>query len=751
MPTYCAISQCLSNNRGFSGPKIVTHHFPTLESVRKKWISACGKANFVPTTHSAICQKHFVKTDYITHNLKGKKLKRRQLKSLAVPTLFLPLSSSTSAFMHDYGSIHRPIETKALPDQVACEFCEAKLDDTEDVILKHLQDQHTSIVDTSSRTCKLCKYQAKDNVDMFEHFMFPRKREKSACHICQKKFQEVPYGHYRAVHEDYVKLHWLQCDECKIYLTHRNKTSHLKSHIQKVPVALFEPTKIEYKVDEKGQPLVSNVLLKDNFELPALRSKRTNRDERPCQFCNEPVINTKVYILEHLKKQHDFLNKYCHLCNSWFEDSDALLKHLMFQLNEDTTKCFLCDVPYFINRSKLYHIRLHHHDYMMDHWFHCHYCLSHVMKKFEDSHVLRCKRETDRVNYLRTISKDIEGGFCKYCDTPISSISLPRLFYDHMQGLHFEQIKKTWFRCRNVNINNSSLQTACDKVFPTEMIRNDHERMVHASLVEKKEFLIAKQSSKIQYYKCCYCDMIFKSSDKIDLHIGKSHKSIIKHDWHQCSICDLYLPTQAKRKQHELEVHYLMSSKAQQPLQKIEFIDMNSIKREELMAPPTKKAKNFELNCKDQEAKKGMVKCDFCNMYKFSKDLYSHISRSHESAIKHLWFKCSVCDLYLPAKWERDNHEFVQHQVVSKNGASLVFSKVVQPVTQPVIVQSEFVEVKSNPDEQELMIKQESIPIEVKEEIIETMEDPVELVEVKEELFEDEPMEETEDPLEILS
>ena len=80
-----------------------------------------------------------------------------------------------------------------------------------------------------------------------------------------------------------------------------------------------------------------------------------------------------------------------------------------------------------------------------------------------------------------------------------------------------------------------------------------------------------------------------------------------------------------------------------------------------------------------------------------------------------------------------------------------MFSKVVQPVTQPVIVQSEFVEVKSNPDEQELMIKQESIPIEVKEEIVETVDDPVELVEVKEELFEDEPMEETEDPLQILS
>ena len=71
-------------------------------------------------------------------------------------------------------------------------------------------------------------------------------------------------------------------------------------------------------------------------------------------------------------------------------------------------------------------------------------------------------------------------------------------------------------------------------------------------------------------------------------------------------------------------------------------------------------------------------------------------------------------------------------------------------MVQPVIVQSEFVEVKSNPDEQELTIKQESIPIEVKEEILETVDDPVELVEVKEELFEDEPLEETEDPLQIL-
>ena len=315
MPNYCAVSQCLSNNRGFSSQTVPTHHFPTLESVRHQWILACGKGtDFVPTSHTTICQKHFTKTDYITHNLNGKKIKKR-LKSQAVPTMFLPLRPTESHVFHDYGSLHRPIVPKALPDHVACEFCEAELEDTESAILEHLKDQHVSIVDTLGRICKLCKYQAKDNEDMFEHFMFPRKREKSACHICEKKFQEVPYGHYRAKHEDYIKIHWLQCDQCKLYLTHRSKNSHMRLyHVQKDPVVLFEPTKIEYKVGgDPSQPSVSNVtslVYSNNFELPKLRTKRNNVyknvDERPCQFCNEPVINSKVYIIEHLKKCHDF-------------------------------------------------------------------------------------------------------------------------------------------------------------------------------------------------------------------------------------------------------------------------------------------------------------------------------------------------------------------------------------------------------------------------------------------------------------
>ena len=809
MPNYCAVSQCLSNNRGFSSQTVPTHHFPTLESVRHQWILACGKGtDFVPTSHTTICQKHFTKTDYITHNLNGKKIKKR-LKSQAVPTMFLPLRPTESHVFHDYGSLHRPIVPKALPDHVACEFCEAELEDTESAILEHLKDQHVSIVDTLGRICKLCKYQAKDNEDMFEHFMFPRKREKSACHICEKKFQEVPYGHYRAKHEDYIKIHWLQCDQCKLYLTHRSKNSHMRLyHVQKDPVVLFEPTKIEYKVGgDPSQPSVSNVtslVYSNNFELPKLRTKRNNVyknvDERPCQFCNEPVINSKVYIIEHLKKCHDFQDNNCHLCQSSFDDSGALLKHLMFQL-EEGSKCFLCDVPYFINRSKLYHIRLHHQDYMKNHWFHCNFCSSYVMKKLEDSHVLRCKREVDRVNYLKSISNDIEGGFCKYCEVPISSISIPRLFYTHMQEVHFQQIKDTWFKCRRTF---GSFGT-CYKVFPSEMVRNDHERMVHtvSASVDQKKMLLDEQfknmhQPKTRKIKCSFCDLVFTSRKQVNLHIGKSHKSIIKHVWYPCSTCDLYLPTRPKRDEHELVEHQVI--RGAQPLNP-EFIDVNSIKREELIMPsPPKKYMEWTLrrgakkanvdhvlkmhkcdycealyryrkdleqhinftheliNSRDRESnivkqesimpqaknakavKLSMIKCDFCDMYKFSKDLYSHVNQSHMSTIKDFWFNCSICDLYLPTKQQRDNHELVQHQVISK--------------AQPI--KPEFIQVKSNPnvDEQEMMnplTKKESI--EVKEETIETVDDPVELVEVKEELVErvDEPMEEIlEDPLQIL-
>ena len=109
MPTYCSVRGCRSNNRAPGAPKVTTHQFPpedTLNSVRRKWIKACGRENFVPTPHSVVCRKHFSNFDYVLWGRKGNRLKRPLLKSLAVPTKFLP-TAETNSVEHDHGHLER--------------------------------------------------------------------------------------------------------------------------------------------------------------------------------------------------------------------------------------------------------------------------------------------------------------------------------------------------------------------------------------------------------------------------------------------------------------------------------------------------------------------------------------------------------------------------------------------------------------------------------------------------------------------
>ena len=68
-----------------------THGFPAHPSVRRDWIRACGRANYVPTFHSVVCCRHFRLVDYIlTGDLSSKK---RLLKPDAIPSQCLPTAN----------------------------------------------------------------------------------------------------------------------------------------------------------------------------------------------------------------------------------------------------------------------------------------------------------------------------------------------------------------------------------------------------------------------------------------------------------------------------------------------------------------------------------------------------------------------------------------------------------------------------------------------------------------------------------
>ena len=72
-------------------------------------------------------------------------------------------------------------------------------------------------------------------------------------------------------------------------------------------------------------------------------------------------------------------------------------------------------------------------------------------------------------------SEITEDEKCKYCDKTLKSMGRPAIYYAHMQTKHLEHISH-WIKCR-----------ACPKLYPTEAIRNDHERHVHRNLTEHLE------------------------------------------------------------------------------------------------------------------------------------------------------------------------------------------------------------------------------------------------------------------------
>ncbi|XP_055379180.1 uncharacterized protein LOC129610592 [Condylostylus longicornis] len=82
MVRKCSIPGCKSNYD--STPKHVsTFQFPTDKRLRKAWINAIPRENWVPSKHSAVCYLHFAEECFAK-----KPNKRRRLKDDAIPTIF---------------------------------------------------------------------------------------------------------------------------------------------------------------------------------------------------------------------------------------------------------------------------------------------------------------------------------------------------------------------------------------------------------------------------------------------------------------------------------------------------------------------------------------------------------------------------------------------------------------------------------------------------------------------------------------
>lgn len=98
-----------SSSSTTSGFKVTFHRFPKDTILRRKWLSRLSRENFTPSSHSRLCSRHFVDSDFMTcrndsnrsrSSAKSATPKRRLLKSDAVPSVFTNLPKYLSYDTH---------------------------------------------------------------------------------------------------------------------------------------------------------------------------------------------------------------------------------------------------------------------------------------------------------------------------------------------------------------------------------------------------------------------------------------------------------------------------------------------------------------------------------------------------------------------------------------------------------------------------------------------------------------------------
>jgi hypothetical protein len=103
---YKCCVPCCRGNYTSGGPKVRCFSFPKDEELRRKWLSAIHRENFIPSDHTKVCELHFTKEDYVEFSeafdeKSGKtisvKLQKSRLKNSAVPSQFPNLPSYLTA------------------------------------------------------------------------------------------------------------------------------------------------------------------------------------------------------------------------------------------------------------------------------------------------------------------------------------------------------------------------------------------------------------------------------------------------------------------------------------------------------------------------------------------------------------------------------------------------------------------------------------------------------------------------------
>jgi hypothetical protein len=210
-------------------------------------------------------------------------------------------------------------------------------------------------------------------------------------------------------------------------------------------------------------------------------------------------------------------------------------------------------------------------------------------------------------------------------------------YWKHSRAQHLKIISEFWPTCPN-----------CQLHFPNKKILARHVKNKHHREERKKN--------------CDYCQLSFKKPHLYTTHANKSHKDVIKDEWHKCPTCGYYLQTEASLVHHK-GLHGGVSPKVvscEFCPRKFRFLKTfhnhaNAAHAEAVMAAwqfcdkclkfyPANQHKHFNTSIEE-------ICCKFCSaVFENNSEHVYHCNTEHLDLVSAAWFVCCICDEYHPTK-----------------------------------------------------------------------------------------------------
>ena len=467
-----------------------------------------------------------------------------------------------------------------------------------------------------------------------------------------KMTQENPWNVIQV--EDFLYYCCPECDERKQskdnfldhaikYHSYSIKQSHLADYFEKYGEVGYS---IKQEIVEDSEYLEEPGELYDNY----LEDVEDADDEDELEFDISDIHDTT-----------------CPLCQKSFSSIQSCQRHVQSIHQKRKHKCDYCDSTFTQLSSKKTHMLKKHSDCTEE---------NPVLKQ-EDGFEGPANEES------------LENLTCELCVKKFATAGSLRR---HIKVQH-QGVRIPCNFCDAQFTQGNALQRHMISKHPEEFEKQEKQKQAEK---ENDQFDVSHINSTI----CEYCNETFCSIPSCRRHVQVVHKGLR----YKCDFCDKTYPQLYGRKVHMLKHHpdeYTLKypeessahnsepqPSANQNLDRIE-LNGNDVKKEPLEASFDTPSQVLEVKCdvdldeeeaEDPNAKSETHACDFCGLYKSSKEaLEKHVNEKHKgdgiAPTETPRFRCHTCGKAFETQFKLNRHQVVVHSNYNSLKCEICFEK----------------------------------------------------------------------------